>query len=70
MKSTAILQKSINDTAELFKPALAKCTESVIAQLQDAENKSVKVAERQLIGAAWRELAKTSKFSACNLTMT
>jgi Protein of unknown function (DUF1631) len=61
MKSTAILQKSINDTAELFKPALEKCTESVIVQLQDAENKCTKVTERQLISSAWRELAQNVK---------
>lgn len=61
MKSTAILQKSINDTAELFKPALEKCIELVIIGLQDAENKSTKVVERQMISAAWRELAQNVK---------
>ena len=61
MKSTAILQKSINDAAELFKPALEKCIELVIVQLQDAENRSTKVTERQLISAAWRELAQNTK---------
>ncbi len=61
MKSTAILQKSIDEAAALFEPAAGKSIEYAIRALQEAENKTIKVIERQQIAAAWRELAQNSK---------
>jgi Protein of unknown function (DUF1631) len=61
MKYKDILQNCIQDAADAFKPAIPKCILMVVAELQEFENKSTKVAERQMISAAWVELHQNAQ---------
>lgn len=55
---SAILQQCFQEAAALSKGALEHCLDHALAILQEAETKSMKVAERDELGTAWRELLK------------
>lgn len=61
MKNKDILQNCIQEAADGFKPAIPKCILVAVAELQEFENKSTKVAERQMISAAWVELHQNAQ---------
>jgi hypothetical protein len=54
----AILQQCFQQAAAASKGVLERCLDHATAQLQEAESKSMKVAERDELGMAWRELLK------------
>ncbi|MES2414183.1 MAG: DUF1631 family protein [Pseudomonadota bacterium] len=51
-----VLQSCFQEAAKAAGPALAHCVEAAAAALQDAELKSMKVAERDELASAWRLL--------------
>ncbi|WP_411886022.1 DUF1631 family protein, partial [Polaromonas sp. YR568] len=53
-----VLQSCLQAAATAARPALEKCMEDAVAGLQVAETQSMKVAERDEIATAWRELLK------------
>jgi hypothetical protein len=55
---SAILQQCFQEAAAASKGALEHCVDHAVGILQDAELKSMKVAERDELGMAWRELLK------------
>lgn len=54
----AILQQCFSQAAAASKGVLERCLDHATAVLQEAETKSMKVAERDEFGTAWRELLK------------
>ncbi|HSV52753.1 MAG TPA: DUF1631 family protein [Burkholderiaceae bacterium] len=55
---SAILQQCFQEAAAASKGALEHCVDHAVAILQEAEPKSMKMAERDELGTAWRELLK------------
>lgn len=55
---SAVLQQCFKQAAESSRRAMEHCVDQAIASLQEAENKSTKVAERNELGECWRELMK------------
>jgi Protein of unknown function (DUF1631) len=55
---SAILQQCFQEAAAASKGALERCVDHAIGILQEAELKSMKVAERDELGQAWRDLLK------------
>ncbi|MET0312180.1 MAG: DUF1631 family protein [Burkholderiaceae bacterium] len=55
---SAVLQQVFNQAAESSRRVLEHCVDQALASLQEAENKSQKVAERNELGECWRELMK------------
>ena len=53
-----ILKHCLEDTAKACGPLLAQCVSVAVAALQDLELKSMKVAERDQLAGAWRQLAR------------
>lgn len=53
-----VLQSCLQAAAKAARPALERCIEDAVAGLQIAETQSVKVAERDALATAWRELLK------------
>ncbi|SFC19580.1 Protein of unknown function [Polaromonas sp. OV174] len=53
-----ILQSCLQEAAQAARPALERCIEDAVAALQLAETKSQKMAERDELATAWRELLK------------
>ncbi|CAN7532057.1 DUF1631 family protein [Polaromonas sp. LjRoot131] len=53
-----VLQSCLQSAATAARSALEKCMEDAVAGLQVAETQSMKVAERDELGTAWRELLK------------
>ena len=51
-----VLQPCLQEAAHAARPALMQCMEAAVAALQDAELKSMKVAERDELAQAWRIL--------------
>lgn len=51
-----VLQSCLQEAAVAARPALAHCIDTAVAALQDAELKSMKVAERDELSQAWRVL--------------
>ncbi len=52
-----VLQHCLEDTAQACGPLLAKCIDTAVETLQQLELKSMKVAERDRLATAWRQLA-------------
>ncbi len=52
-----VLKHCLEDTAKASGPMLAKCVDVAVAALQALELKSMKVAERDQLASAWRQLA-------------
>lgn len=55
---SAVLQQCFRQAAEFSRRAVEHCVDQAVASLQEAENKSTKVAERNELGECWRELMK------------
>ncbi|MDO9358901.1 MAG: DUF1631 family protein [Polaromonas sp.] len=55
---TAVLTRCLQEAADAGKPALAQSIDHAVAGLQLAETQSTKMADRDEIGLAWRELLK------------
>lgn len=55
---TALLRQCLAAAANAAGPMLGRCAEHAVGSLQEAENKSGKVAERHEIADAWRELLR------------
>lgn len=55
---TDVLQSCLQDASKAARPALERCMEAAVAALQLAETRSTKVAERDELATAWRELLK------------
>jgi len=53
-----VLQSCLQSAATAARSALEKCIEDAVAGLQVAETQSMKVAERDELATAWRELQK------------
>ncbi|UUZ62031.1 DUF1631 domain-containing protein [Polaromonas sp. P1-6] len=53
-----ILQSCLQEAAKAARPALERCIENAVAALQIAEAQSLKMAERDELSTAWRELLK------------
>ncbi|HAL40447.1 MAG TPA: hypothetical protein DCP03_21075 [Polaromonas sp.] len=53
-----VLQSCLQEAAKAARPALEHCIEDAVAALQVAETQSMKVAERDALATAWRELLK------------
>ncbi|MES2954650.1 MAG: DUF1631 family protein, partial [Pseudomonadota bacterium] len=53
-----VFERCLQEAADAAKPALAHCIEHAVAGLQLAETQSMKTAERDEFGLAWRELLK------------
>jgi uncharacterized membrane protein YgcG len=53
-----VLQSCLQSAAKAARSALEKCIEDAVAGLQVAETQSMKAAERDELGLAWRELLK------------
>ena len=51
-----VLQSCLQEAAKAARPALERCMDVAVAMLQDAELKSMKVAERDELAQAWRIL--------------
>lgn len=56
--SADVLQRCLKEAAAASQPALAQCIGHAVSALQVAETQSMKVAERDELGTAWRELLK------------
>ncbi|MDP1955706.1 MAG: DUF1631 family protein [Polaromonas sp.] len=56
--SADVLQRCLKEAAAASQPALAQCIGHAVSALQVAETQSMKVAERDELGMAWRELLK------------
>jgi hypothetical protein len=54
----SVFERCLQEAADAAKPALAHCMDHAVAGLQLAETQSMKVAERDELGLAWRELLK------------
>jgi hypothetical protein len=54
----SVFERCLQEAADAAKPALAHCMDHAVAGLQLAETQSLKVAERDELGLAWRELLK------------
>ncbi len=52
-----VLKHCLEDTAQACGPLLAKCIDTAVETLQQQEIKSMKVAERDQLANAWRQLA-------------
>ncbi|MDP3606301.1 MAG: DUF1631 family protein, partial [Polaromonas sp.] len=52
----SVFERCLQEAADAAKPALAHCIAHAVAGLQLAETQSMKVAERDELGLAWREL--------------
>ncbi|MFZ2295464.1 MAG: DUF1631 family protein, partial [Polaromonas sp.] len=55
---TDVFQSCLQDASKAARPALERCVEAAVAALQLAETRSTKVAERDELATAWRELLK------------
>ncbi len=53
-----VFERCLQEAADAAKPALAQCIGHAVAGLQLAETQSMKAAERDEFGLAWRELLK------------
>ncbi|WP_431099480.1 DUF1631 family protein [Polaromonas aquatica] len=53
-----VLQSCLQAAAKAARPALERCIDDAVAGLQIAESQSQKVAERDELATAWRELQK------------
>ncbi|WP_395058695.1 DUF1631 family protein [Polaromonas sp.] len=53
-----VFERCLQEAADAAKPALAQCIDHAVAGLQLAETQSMKTAERDEFGLAWRELLK------------
>ncbi|MES2688464.1 MAG: DUF1631 family protein, partial [Pseudomonadota bacterium] len=53
-----VFERCLQEAADAAKPALAHCIGHAVAGLQLAETQSMKAAERDEFGLAWRELLK------------
>lgn len=53
-----VFERCLQEAADAAKPALAQCIGHAVAGLQLAEAQSMKTAERDAFGLAWRELLK------------
>jgi hypothetical protein len=51
-----VLQSCLQEAAKAARPALEHCIEDAVAALQVAETQSIKMAERDELATAWREL--------------
>lgn len=54
----AVFERCLQEAADAARPALAHCIGHAVAGLQLAETQSMKAAERDEFGLAWRELLK------------
>ncbi|MDQ3272326.1 MAG: DUF1631 domain-containing protein, partial [Pseudomonadota bacterium] len=54
----SVFERCLQEAADAAKPALANCIDHAVAGLQLAETQTIKVAERDELGLAWRELLK------------
>ncbi len=54
----SVFERCLQEAADAASPALAHCIDHAVAGLQLAETQSMKVAERDEFGQAWRELLK------------
>jgi hypothetical protein len=54
----SVFERCLQEAADAAKPALAHCITHAVAGLQLAETQSMKAAERDELGLAWRELLK------------
>ncbi len=56
-QQSEVLKHCLEDTAKASGPMLAQCVSAAVAALQALELKSMKVAERDQLASAWRQLA-------------
>jgi len=54
----SVFERCLQEAADAAQPALAHCIDHAVAGLQLAETQSMKAAERDELGLAWRELLK------------
>ncbi len=57
----SVFERCLQEAADAAKPALAHCIDHAVAGLQLAETQSMKTAERDEFGLAWRELLKNKE---------
>lgn len=58
VERASVFERCLQEAAAAAKPALAHCIDHAVAGLQLAETQSMKAAERDELGLAWRELLK------------